>query len=568
MIYTDNYQFNKPQIGVDDANINTENQNWDKADTILFGAQTSLAAGYDATRGAADPYNTGDVVMYDFVMYRCLEDGVYGAWNPTKWERTTAVQEGGANEDFTGATSQAAGTHGLVPAPAAGEEDKFLKGDGSWGTPPGKNYDGMIAEIYDDTADYIRGDIVIYNNALYLLTTDTATGAWEPTKWTQITIGDMIEGLSYHLENNLDIATVADLARTGKLLRFMDYGDQLVLDWKNDTTEYEMPMNLCAVEMVKDENDNDIRVADFESNYVLPIDTVYDAPEAIIADTEDIPAGDYYFKIVNDSWGGNNGKFVRFTLAAALTAGQQIRKKSGAYNAAIEDCTLGIFASGSDTTGTVLSFTVSTTEPTTGTNLGQTDGTGYCNFWHCVALGYNRWKYSAIRQYLNSEGNKNTWWTQQHKWDVMPAYATTRDGFLKGYDPAILASIKTTKIVTVRNTVFNSGDTPLGGEDVTYDRVFLASLEQMYIQPQASGEGSYWPYYKGLLGTSEPVARSQTYPVLIKYDMASHATARYRWLRSAYRGNANYVWIVYTSGTVSNFNANSGFRSAPCLRIG
>lgn len=35
---------------------------------------------------------------------------------------------------FTGATSAAAGVEGLVPAPAAGDDDKFLKGDGTWGT--------------------------------------------------------------------------------------------------------------------------------------------------------------------------------------------------------------------------------------------------------------------------------------------------------------------------------------------------------------------------------------------------------------------------------------------------
>lgn len=34
---------------------------------------------------------------------------------------------------FTGATSGVAGTSGLVPAPAAGDQDKVLKGDGSWG---------------------------------------------------------------------------------------------------------------------------------------------------------------------------------------------------------------------------------------------------------------------------------------------------------------------------------------------------------------------------------------------------------------------------------------------------
>lgn len=36
--------------------------------------------------------------------------------------------------DFTGATSQEAGTSGLVPAPATTDVDKYLKGDGTWDT--------------------------------------------------------------------------------------------------------------------------------------------------------------------------------------------------------------------------------------------------------------------------------------------------------------------------------------------------------------------------------------------------------------------------------------------------
>ena len=37
--------------------------------------------------------------------------------------------------DMKGATGSAAGTHGLVPAPAAGKQGQFLKGDGTWATP-------------------------------------------------------------------------------------------------------------------------------------------------------------------------------------------------------------------------------------------------------------------------------------------------------------------------------------------------------------------------------------------------------------------------------------------------
>jgi hypothetical protein len=37
-----------------------------------------------------------------------------------------------ANTAFTGATSSAAGTAGLVPAPIAGDHTKVLRADGTW----------------------------------------------------------------------------------------------------------------------------------------------------------------------------------------------------------------------------------------------------------------------------------------------------------------------------------------------------------------------------------------------------------------------------------------------------
>lgn len=38
--------------------------------------------------------------------------------------------------DMSAATADAAGSAGLVPAPAAGAQGKFLRGDGTWQTPP------------------------------------------------------------------------------------------------------------------------------------------------------------------------------------------------------------------------------------------------------------------------------------------------------------------------------------------------------------------------------------------------------------------------------------------------
>lgn len=42
--------------------------------------------------------------------------------------------------DFKGATASAAGSNGLVPAPAAGKQAQYLRGDGTWQTPPDTKY--------------------------------------------------------------------------------------------------------------------------------------------------------------------------------------------------------------------------------------------------------------------------------------------------------------------------------------------------------------------------------------------------------------------------------------------
>lgn len=53
-----------------------------------------------------------------------------GQYKPSDW---TVVQN---NVDtMTGASSTATGTRGLVPAPQAGDNTKYLKGDGTWGSP-------------------------------------------------------------------------------------------------------------------------------------------------------------------------------------------------------------------------------------------------------------------------------------------------------------------------------------------------------------------------------------------------------------------------------------------------
>ena len=51
--------------------------------------------------------------------------------------------------DMTAATASAAGTHGLVPAPAAGKQGQYLRGDGTWATPTNTTYSVMTGATAD-----------------------------------------------------------------------------------------------------------------------------------------------------------------------------------------------------------------------------------------------------------------------------------------------------------------------------------------------------------------------------------------------------------------------------------
>lgn len=55
---------------------------------------------------------------------------------------------------FTGATTGKAGTSGTVPAPAAGDQEKFLKGDGSWASAADTKVTNTLATA---TKAYITG---------------------------------------------------------------------------------------------------------------------------------------------------------------------------------------------------------------------------------------------------------------------------------------------------------------------------------------------------------------------------------------------------------------------------
>lgn len=77
------------------------------------------------------------VAIFDGVTGKLIKDSglTLGASVPADAKFTDTTYN-----DMAGATADEAGTHGLVPAPAAGNQSYFLRGDGTWVAPPDTKY--------------------------------------------------------------------------------------------------------------------------------------------------------------------------------------------------------------------------------------------------------------------------------------------------------------------------------------------------------------------------------------------------------------------------------------------
>lgn len=142
--YTDNYGLIEPTYA-ELADIDPLNGNFETIDEIMHASQVSLADAYDLT----ETYNTGDVVMYQYYMYKCKEDNVTGAWDAEKWERTTA----GANGSGGGGTEVVANPVGTPTADLQTIEIAGTIYDIPGGGGSGGNGGGISDEvIFTDTA--------------------------------------------------------------------------------------------------------------------------------------------------------------------------------------------------------------------------------------------------------------------------------------------------------------------------------------------------------------------------------------------------------------------------------
>ena len=368
-------------------------------------------------------------------------------------------------------------------------------------------------------------------------------------------------------ELSSDWAGLADLADSGLFGNAYAIGDQFIDKWKDvaaNNTEYTYPMQLNHIGNVELQDGETLSARPFlQAHYAHPFGVQFSHQRAFLKCPDGLDVGTYYFTI-ESSWGTHvtAGDIVCFTTTVAVPEGGRV---SGCYGAPDQaKSNWKIYTHSAD--GKTVLETITPTFTASGTNLGTLKSntrSGNLNSVQEMAYGWNRWKTSAIRQYLNSAGAVNTWWTAQDEWDIAPTELATKAGFLSGWSEDFINAIKTVKVTTYPNTVQDDtgGNTP----DITYDRVFLPSLEQMYISPQKSGEGEYHEYWKRKSGLSSPMSQGSTYPQIITYAVENHTSPQHVRLRSASRGGANSAWYVRSSGSVGSGDASHSLRFAPLV---
>ena len=376
----------------------------------------------------------------------------------------------------------------------------------------------------------------------------------------------VVEGRLEEAEKAITWQEIAHAVASGT--RPYEIGDLITDPWTDTAanSSYEYPWRVNHYESVEVEGGQAINGMWLQAKYAHPLGVQFSHQRAFLACPDGLAAGTYYITL-GATWGSKDAvkdSTWKFTLTKAVEAGGRL---AGFYGMPDQlASTWKVYSYKAD--GITLLETVNVTSGTGGTSLGTmalSTRSGNLNSMNETAYGWNRWKTSAIRQYLNSAAGIGEWWTPQDKWDIAPDQLTQKPGFLSGLPEGFVNTILPVKYTTYTNTVQDGGNA-----DVTYDKVGLISLEQMYVTPQIAGEGESHDYWKQLNGTATKWATgtNNVYDAIKHYAVENHSSAQYVRLRSCYRGDASTTWYVNSGGYVYNYHASNAYRFAPLVFIG
>ena len=380
---------------------------------------------------------------------------------------------------------------------------------------------------------------------------------------------DIVQALTVIAQNSvarsgMEWADVQTIVANGASEKAFAVGTQLIEKWTDtaDSKEYDLPWQVNHHENVTLEDGEIVPGMWLQTHYCLPFGVQFSHQRAFLACPDGLAAGTYHFDFAK-AWGNNvkPGISYQFTLTKPVEKGGRLAGCYGAPDTA--PTSWKVYSYGAN--GVTLNETVNVTVGSSGTDIGTIPyekRNGNINSIQEMAYGWNRWKTSALRQWLNSNKPKGQWWTPQDAWDICPDQLANKDGFLCGMPEQMLNSLKKVKVSTFANTVNDEGV-----QDITYDYVTLPSLGQIHAQTQIAGEGDPHTYWKRKSGKSSPHVWYQDDPNMITYSVSNKTSAQYVRLRSAHRYNAFSTWYVYSSGLISSNYASGAYTCSPLVCI-
>ena len=187
------------------------------------------------------------------------------------------------------------------------------------------------------------------------------------------------------------------------------------------------------------------------------------------------------------------------------------------------------------------------------TAVYKTDATNNASYFDQIRqYGWNNYKYSAIRQWLNSDAAANNWWQASHIGDIAPGY-TSQAGFMNGLSSDFKAILNRTEVVTAGNAVTDDGS-----NYSTYDYIFLPSNYETYVT-NSPVEGDRMDCY-ALNGAGKAGFRARG-------PVGGGQCANW-WLRSANRNSAYIEYTISNRGnSISNYASNAYQVVAACKII-
>ena len=390
-----------------------------------------------------------------------------------------------------------------------------------------------LAPAYDSSLTYKAKDYVLYQGDIYICVTDINTPEeWNPVHWASATLGGGLSSISSDMDLLYKILIGREITpkelqlivQSGHADRYLSVGDVIYIPWTITTNEsvtanFTFPAVVTDFVTAEDEQGNTYpNAVALMWLYALPLNLPFDSPEDFPCPEGTVIEEGYYYYTLGDS--SYDQLDPQPMVGSTVPEGETYYKH----------------------------------------DLPSAGG--------AIGAGLNDWRWSAIRQWLNSDaGYGEGWWTSQHPCDKEPQVPNflSSTGFVNGFDEEWRPLFKPVKVLSCRNNL-------IFGDEVstTYDTFFLPSIVQVYGDTfnsrQQEIEGPSWQYWSDRVGTVAPTNNYCADRIITAMNNP-YGRGVGIGLRSAHLNYPYYTYLITDLGAISNFSPNVTIHITPACII-